>query len=254
MSKEALSRFLKQVADDPALQSKLIEFAAKQGFEFTADELSEADLDTISGGPTRRVEYFTMKEEIESVDPTELPGIHGVAAYQPPPQGMTRAWQLRIPDSTEFVITDTPAGYKGLDIEDRVAESDVILIPVLPSVIDIHSTADFIRDVLLIGKARARNKQLAIVINRARLRTKALEKLERFVDSLDIPVIGQIRDTQLYVHAAERGVGVHELDDRAAQQDAECWARILNGLRDQQRAIVRPAGQLAFAIPSVCTR
>ena len=186
--------------------------------------------------------------------PTELPGIHGVAAYQPPPQGMTRAWQLRIPDSTEFVITDTPAGYKGLDIEDRVAESDVILIPVLPSVIDIHSTADFIRDVLLIGKARARNKQLAIVINRARLRTKALEKLERFVDSLDIPVIGQIRDTQLYVHAAERGVGVHELEDRAAQQDAECWARILNGLRDQQRAIVRPAGQLAYAIPSVCTR
>jgi len=185
--------------------------------------------------------------------PAQLPGIHGVAAYQPPPQGMTRAWQLRVPDSTDFVITDTPAGYKGLAIEDRVAESDVILVPVLPSVIDIHSTADFIRDLLLIGRARARNKQLAIVINRARLRTKALEKLERFVDSLDIPVIGQLRDTQLYVHAAEQGVGVHELGDRAGRQEAECWAQILAWLQGQQRASARPAGPLAYAVPSVCT-
>jgi hypothetical protein len=75
MSKEALSRFLKQVAEDPALQGKLIEFAAKQGFEFTADELSEADLDSISGGPTRRVENFTMKKEIESISEPSLPDV-----------------------------------------------------------------------------------------------------------------------------------------------------------------------------------
>lgn len=56
MSREALSQFMKKVAEDPALQSKLIEFAAKQGFEFTADELTEADLEGIAGGlmPTRR--------------------------------------------------------------------------------------------------------------------------------------------------------------------------------------------------------
>lgn len=185
--------------------------------------------------------------------PQGLAGIHGVAAYQPPQQGVTRAWQLRIPDTTEFVITDTPAGYSGLDIEDRVSESDVILIPVLPSAIDIRSTADFIRDVLLIGKARARNKQLAIVINRARLRTKALEKLERFIESLDIPVIGQLRDTQLYVHAAEQGVGVHELADRAALQDARCWEQILTWLQEQQRPRVTPAGQLSYALPSAYT-
>ncbi len=182
--------------------------------------------------------------------PHELPAIHGVAAYQPPQQGVTRAWQLRVPDTTRFVITDTPAGYWGLDIEDRVAESDVILIPVLPSAIDIRSTADFIRDVLLIGKARARNKQLAIVVNRARLRTKALEKLERFIYSLDIPVIGQIRDTQLYVHAAEKGAGVHELGERAAQQDAQSWERILTWLQEYDRERIVPAGQLAYAMPA----
>ena len=72
MSKEALSQFLKKVADDPALQDKLIEFAAKHGFEFTADELSEADLNSISGGPTRRVENFLLEHEVKSTD-TDLP-------------------------------------------------------------------------------------------------------------------------------------------------------------------------------------
>jgi hypothetical protein len=75
MSKEALSRFLKHVSEDPELQGKLIEFAAKQGFEFTSDELTDADLDSISGGPNRRVETFTMPDAVKSVDLTPLPEI-----------------------------------------------------------------------------------------------------------------------------------------------------------------------------------
>lgn len=72
MSKEALSQFLKKVAEDEQLQAKLVEFAARQGFEFTADELSEADLDSISGGPNRRPENFIFEKEINPIitDPT----------------------------------------------------------------------------------------------------------------------------------------------------------------------------------------
>jgi predicted ribosomally synthesized peptide with nif11-like leader len=50
MSKDALNAFFKKVADDEALQSKLIEFAAAQGFEFSSEELSDSDLDTVAGG------------------------------------------------------------------------------------------------------------------------------------------------------------------------------------------------------------
>ena len=48
--------------------------------------------------------------------------IHGVAAFEPPREGITRAWQMKVPENTRFVITDTPAGYALVDIEDRVAE------------------------------------------------------------------------------------------------------------------------------------
>ncbi len=166
--------------------------------------------------------------------PTTRPPIHGVAAYEPPRAGITRAWQMRVPQDTRYVITDTPAGCALIDIEDRVAEADVILIPVLPSSIDIHSTADFIRDLLLVGKARTHNTRLAIVTNRTRIRIKAVEKLERFLNKLDIPVIARIRDTQHYVSATEQGLGIHELNERDAQKDCETWTDLLAWL-DQNR-------------------
>ncbi|HFD78873.1 MAG TPA: ParA family protein [Gammaproteobacteria bacterium] len=181
--------------------------------------------------------------------PAQRPPVHGVAAWQPPAAGTTRAWQMRIPEHTRYVITDTPAGHAGLDIEDRVADSDVVLIPVLPSSIDIHSTADFIRDLLLEGKARARNKTLAIISNRTRIRTRALEKLDRFLNSLEIPVIGQIRDTQHYLNAAEQGLGVHELKESSARQDAHTWEQVLEWLQAQEErrgAGVTPA---SLALP-----
>ena len=156
--------------------------------------------------------------------------IHCVAAYESPRAGMTRSWQMQVPQGTRYVISDTPAGYGMVDIEDRVAETDVILIPVLPSSIDIYATADFIRDLLLIGKARVHNTRLAIVTNRTRIRTRSVEKLERFLNKLDIPVIARIRDTQYYVSAAEQGVGIHELNERDAQKDRQTWAELLGWL------------------------
>jgi chromosome partitioning protein len=165
------------------------------------------------------------------VRPVDAPAIRGVAAFRPPEAGMTRAWQLRVSAQTRYVITDTPAGHTGTEMIDRVGESDVILIPVLPSAIDIHSTANFIRDLLLRGKARARNKHIAIIANRTRVRTKSLRMLERFLRNLDIPVIAHLRDTQNYIRAAEQGIGVCELGDPATQKDRDAWANILSWIR-----------------------
>ena len=113
----------------------------------------------------------------------------------------------------------------------------------LPSAIDIHSTANFIRDLLLVGKARARNKRIAIIANRTRVRTRSLQMLERFLRNLDIPVIAHVRDTQNYVRAAEQGIGVCELGESAARKDLTPWVKILEWI--QQRERDRDAGPAA---------
>jgi chromosome partitioning protein len=180
----------------------------------------------------------------------DLPDIRGVAVHQPPQAGITRSWQLRIPEQTRYVIQDTPAGHVGFDLVDRVNESDIILVPVLPSAIDIHSTANFIRDLLLVGKARARNKHIAIIANRTRVRTRSLELLERFLRNLDIPVIAHIRDTQNYVRAAERGIGVCELTERAAQKDVDPWANILDWIQQYDSKTVTIPATSPYTAPA----
>ena len=186
---------------------------------------------------------------LKARDP-DLAAIRGVAVHQPPPAGTTRSWQLRIPEQTRYVIQDTPAGHVGFDLVDRVNESDIILVPVLPSAIDIHSTANFIRDLLLVGKARARNKHIAIIANRTRVRTRSLELLERFLRNLDIPVIAHIRDTQNYVRAAERGIGVCELTERAAQKDVDPWANILDWIQQYDSKTVTIPAASPYTAPA----
>jgi len=162
-----------------------------------------------------------------------LPTIHGVAAYQPGPMNVTRTWLLRVPQETQRVIVDSPAGLKHRELAEHVRNVDVILVPVVPSPIDTFATADFIRDLLLVGHVRAPHTRIGIVANRAKANTLALGALHRFLDRLNIPVVAELRDTQHYLRAVERGVGVHELDERRAEPDRAPWQRMADWVEGQ---------------------
>lgn len=162
------------------------------------------------------------------------PGIYGVVAHKSAGNNKTKSWHLRLPIGTERVIIDTPAGLRETELLDHVQNIDEIVIPVLPSPIDIHSTADFIRDLLLIGKLRASNTRVNIITNRVKANTIAFQALKRFLDTLKIPVIAQIKDTQNYVHAAERGLGIHELNKKHLEDDKKLWDQVLKSLENRQ--------------------
>jgi chromosome partitioning protein len=148
--------------------------------------------------------------------------IHGVAAFDNK-SNVTRTWQLRLPEQTQRVIVDTPAGVERQQLTERIRNVDIILIPVLSSPIDIGTTADFIRDLLVIGKVRTRNIRLGIITNRTKPNTRAFQSLERFLRTLNIPVVAHLRDTQNYVTAVQQGLGVHELKSQTASTDTSCW-------------------------------
>ena len=84
--------------------------------------------------------------------------------------------------------------------------------PVAPSAIDIHATANFIRDLLLTGKIRANNIRLAVVANRVRKANPVYEPLERFLKSLNLPLLARLSDSDVFLAAAESGLGIFELD------------------------------------------
>jgi chromosome partitioning protein len=83
---------------------------------------------------------------------------------------------------------------------------------VAPSAIDIHATANFIRDLLLTGKVRANNIRIGVVANRVRKANPVYQPLERFLNALNLPLLARVSDSEVFVTAAETGIGIFELD------------------------------------------
>ena len=160
--------------------------------------------------------------------PTQAP-IHAIAAFENDNR-TTRAFQLRVPQNTTHVIVDTPAAVEARDLPEMTKEADKILVPVLPSDIDIHTCSRVIRDLLLVAKIRREDDRIGVIANRIRRNTLTYQSLIRFLQTLGIPIVATIRDSQNYVRAAELGIGVHEMKSYVAHDDVEQWKPLVEWL------------------------
>ncbi|MDH4125602.1 MAG: AAA family ATPase [Gammaproteobacteria bacterium] len=161
--------------------------------------------------------------------PTDLPFIHGIAAFKKSMQA-TRSWQLRVPNDTANLIVDSPAGLHHDDLREITRDATSILVPVLPSPMDIHAAARCIADLLLVAKVDRRDRKLAVIANRTRKNTKSFAKLMRFLDSLGIPIIAVLRDSQNFVYAAEKGLGILEMQRSRVRPDVEQFNKVMQWL------------------------
>jgi chromosome partitioning protein len=171
--------------------------------------------------------------------PAGLPAIHGIAAFEEPPANVTRSFAMRVPPDTERVIVDTSAGLSKHEVADAVRQADKILVPVMPSDIDIHAATRCIADLLLHARVPRAGSVLGVIANRIRRNTNAYHSLMRFLDSLEIPVVAELRDVQAYVRAAELGQGICELKPSEAGDELRQWQRLLAWIDDD----VLPARQ-----------
>jgi len=153
--------------------------------------------------------------------PVHLHPIHGANAA--PPKGTSlRSINSWVPDQTEVLVIDAPAGAGGLMLKELVRKANFIVIPVMPSPIDIRATAGFIKDLLLVGGARTSTVKIAVVANRVRSQsTTAYVALERFLNSLKLPFLTSVSDSEVYVHAAQNGEGVFDMDEVATAPERQ---------------------------------
>ena len=173
------------------------------------------------------------------------PPIHGIAAYRNS-MNVTRTWQLRVPAETRQVIVDTPAGLQGPQIHDLVYDATSVLIPVLPSPIDIRNAARFIAELLLVAQLDRGSVRVGIVANRTRQNTKSYRQLVRFLSSLKIPLISVLRDSQNFVRAADEGIGICDLPLYRAKKDLVAMAQIVSWL-DQGAELQLETGTMRTA-------
>jgi chromosome partitioning protein len=162
----------------------------------------------------------------------DQPPIHGIAAYEKNAR-VTRTFLLRVPAGTQRVVVDTPAAVPAHDMPELVKGADAILVPVLPSDIDIHACSKCISDLLLVAKVRRNESRIGVVANRVRRNTVVFNTLMRFLATLQIPVITTLRDSQNYVRAAELGYGIHEMKPYLVREDTDSWQPLIDWLESR---------------------
>jgi chromosome partitioning protein len=84
-----------------------------------------------------------------------------------------------------------------------------------------------VRDLLVLGRLRARNVRLAVVANRVRRASPVYQPLERFLNSLGLPFLTRLADSEVFVQAAESGLGIFEMDPVATAAEREQFMPII---------------------------
>src|SRR5437868_4201438 len=163
--------------------------------------------------PTALMDYDAQGSSLNWLKQRQmhLPRIHGGNAAPARP-GRLRSMDMRVPEETRQLVIDAPAGASGLLLQEMLSRTNCILIPVAPSSIDIHATANFIRDLLLAGRIRANNIRLAVIANRVRKSMPVYQPLERFLNSLNLPLVARLGDSDVFLSAAESGIGVFDME------------------------------------------
>lgn len=159
--------------------------------------------------------------------PADRPKIHGFPDYEHSAHAdrPLRAWS-----ASKELILDLPAAMTAHQLFHEIYDAGSVLIPIVPSEIDIYSAARFVSDLLLGAQYDRRTRKLAIVANRTRQNTKSYRMLMRFLTSIGIPLVTQLRDSQNYVHAAASGIGICEMPPYRVRKDVEQFGALIDWL------------------------
>lgn len=155
----------------------------------------------------------------------EYPAILGLNAQDGP---------LRAPPDTDVLVIDTQAGIHGHDLGNVVRRSQTLLVPVLPSPVDMRAARRFLDHLLELKPVQTHQTKVGLIANRVRPHTIIYRELTGFLDDFRVPVIGQLRDSMNYVRAFERGLTVSDLPPYLAWQDWEQWEVILDWIRSRR--------------------
>jgi chromosome partitioning protein len=137
-----------------------------------------------------------------------------------------------IPRNITRIIIDGPAGLRKGGVEELIDEADLVIMPVLPSTFDQHASQAFLAKLAELKPIRKNRKGIAIVGNRMRDRTKAAQRLDRFLAGLGQTVVARFRDSQAYGEAAEMGLSIFELKGIRTQSIRDDWQPLIDYIEE----------------------
>jgi chromosome partitioning protein len=151
-----------------------------------------------------------------------IPDIQAINAVNEP---------IRPAKGTDLLIMDAPAGVHGKAINKMLLRVDTLILPVLPSPIDMRACSRFLTELLASGRISKNQTRIGIVANRSKEQTRIYHDLETYLGHLKIPFITHLRESQNYIRSAEKGLAIFELAPSQVYKDVVLWDPLFNWLK-----------------------
>ncbi|MET0091131.1 MAG: AAA family ATPase [Candidatus Thiodiazotropha sp.] len=131
---------------------------------------------------------------------------------------------------TQVLIMDAPAGVHGKEINAMLQKVDTLILPVLPSPIDMRACSRYLEELLSSGRVSRNQTKIGIVANRVRENTRVYHDLESYLGHLKVPFITHLKESQNYIRSAEKGLALFELAPTQVYNDVVLWDPLIRWL------------------------
>lgn len=147
-----------------------------------------------------------------------------------PIDGTGRKWDSKVPSDTQAVIVDGRAGAMADDLEVFLDVADAVVVPVLPSGLDIEATVGFLNTLAKVPRVHKRKLPVGLVLNRAKPWTNTAQQALEMLGQWPYPVVATLRDTQGYVVMAGLGRSLFDYHSAHVRDHQEDWQPLLKWL------------------------
>ena len=129
------------------------------------------------------------------------------------------------------VVYDVPAAIHGSRLENYIKKANMVIVPVMPSPIDMRAAREFIQQVRSMGPVIRNKIKVGLVANRCRAYTNIFSELDSYLlKEKGIKYITAFRDNTNYIKSASTGLGIFEMGESATAQDREEWKPLVRWL------------------------
>jgi chromosome partitioning protein len=180
------------------------------------------------GATVALADYDPQRSSLDWLErrPENRPSIAAVAGFS---DGLRHA-----PRNADILVIDAPARTHNAELTDLVKHAETIIVPVLPSTIDIQASDRFIKELKNVAKIQRKGAKIGVVANRVREYTLIFEELDEYLTTARVPYLAALREAQNYVRAYTRGLGIFELPEYLAWPDWEQWEPLTKWMRSKR--------------------
>ena len=140
----------------------------------------------------------------------------------------------RVKRGIDYKIVDAPAGLQGAALTKVLNMAESVIIPVLPSPIDMRAAGEFIKNMKKHSRIINKKSKIALIANRGRDYTNIYWELDDFLESQKIPFLTMVRDSQNFIRCAEKGLGIYEMGPAMTELDRTYFDPIIDWLNSRR--------------------